>query len=107
MRRGLYSVESRDLRHFWSARYILVSLTQPKRINSYVRLTVIQQSTAAAIIQFARFIMSLQLDQEPEETELGPCFLAYPTWLNAFAIPVRALSTMSLPICDPMMGLTI
>jgi hypothetical protein len=41
----------------------------------------------------ARFITSLQLDQEPEETELAPCFLAYPTSLNAFAIPVRALES--------------
>ncbi len=30
----------------------------------------------AATIQFARFITSLQLDQEPEETGLAPCFLA-------------------------------
>ena len=44
-------------------------------------------------VQFARFITSLQLDQEPEETELAPCFLAYPTWLNAFAISVRALES--------------
>ena len=45
------------------------------------------------LVPFARFITSPQLDQEPEETEPAPCFLAYPIWLNAFAISIRALES--------------
>ena len=69
--------ENRHSTH--SAKIGVLSVIAPV-INSYVRFARDpRQSTAAATIQFARFITSLQLDQEPEETELAPCFLAYPT----------------------------
>ena len=58
----LYHVEFSELLSFRVARY---SGTSP--------------AAAAASIYFALFITSQQLDQEAEETELAPCFFAYPT----------------------------
>jgi hypothetical protein len=66
-------------------------------LNGLVSSRVVENKASNGIgegfVQFARFITSLQLDQEPEETELAPCFLAYPTWINAFAISIRALES--------------